>query len=73
MPKWLSLDQAGAHLGISRSTLYRMCNDGRLIARQLPGVRGKRFSVDDLEALLEPMKPRKPIEVDSRRRRRGSI
>ena len=75
MSGWLSMSQACAHLGISRSTLYRMCRDGRLSGRTLPGVRGLSFQLHELDALQVAVTPKPANEVAPAvaRRRRGSI
>lgn len=47
----LSLTAAAAYLGVSRSTLYRIIDDGRLPALRLRKTR--RVRVSDLEKLKE--------------------
>jgi len=70
MPGWLSLNQACSHLGLSRSTMYRMCGDGRLVAHELPGVRGLRFALEDLDALPAKLRPERS-RIKSKRK--GSL
>jgi excisionase family DNA binding protein len=63
------LNQACDYLGVSRPTIYRMCHDGRLAGHELPGVRGMRFLVQDLEALPNKL----PASGLPGRKRRGSL
>jgi excisionase family DNA binding protein len=70
MGGWLSLNQACSHLGLSRSTMYRMCEDGRLVAHELPGVRGLRFALEDLNTLPTKLRRGRNRVVT---RRRGSL
>jgi excisionase family DNA binding protein len=69
MPRWLSLNQACDYLGVSRPTIYRMCQDGRLAGHALPGIRGMRFLVQDLEALPNKL----PASAPRSSKRRGSL
>lgn len=47
----LSLTDAATHLGVSRSTLYRIIEDGRLPALKLR--KNRRVRLADLEKLKE--------------------
>lgn len=51
---WLTMNAAAAHLGVSRDTVYRLIDSGRLAGHRLAGVRGYRFRVEELDALAEP-------------------
>jgi excisionase family DNA binding protein len=56
MHRWLSLNQAADHLGVSRASVYRLCKAGLLAWLEVPGVQGRRFREEDLDSLLEPGK-----------------
>jgi diguanylate cyclase (GGDEF)-like protein/excisionase family DNA binding protein len=52
-PQWLRVRQASELLGVSPSTLRRWADSGKLASRRTPGGQ-RRFSRDDLAALLPP-------------------
>jgi excisionase family DNA binding protein len=54
MPEWLTLEEATAYLRVSRQTLYRWVQEGRLVAYELPSGRGRRLRREDLDDLLTP-------------------
>lgn len=47
---------AGAYLGVSRRSVFRMLDAGALRPVRLPGVRALRFDLRDLEQLVEGAK-----------------
>ncbi|NDY89854.1 citrate synthase family protein [Ideonella livida] len=50
-PLWWTADQAAAHLGVRRTSLYSYVSRGLLPAHPLPGGRGKRYRADDVRRL----------------------
>ena len=53
----LSASQAARHLGVSISTLRRWSDAGHVQAYRTPGGQ-RRFSVEQLDAFLESLRPR---------------
>ncbi|HEY7622586.1 MAG TPA: helix-turn-helix domain-containing protein [Solirubrobacteraceae bacterium] len=53
----LTASQAARHLGVSISTLRRWSDAGHLQAYRTPG-RQRRFSVEQLDAFLDSLRPR---------------
>lgn len=53
--RWLTVEEAAAALGVSRSSLFRMMNDGRLAAvkQYRPTTRKLYFWAPDLESWRE--------------------
>ena len=53
--RWLTVEEAAAALGVSRSSLFRMMNDGRLasVKQYRPTTRKLYFWAPDLESWLE--------------------
>jgi excisionase family DNA binding protein len=76
--EWLTLEEAAAYLKVSKQTVYRYCDQGKLRFYKLAGTGQRRFRRRDLEALLEPGWPGEGQPEGSagglgeRRRRRGS-
>jgi excisionase family DNA binding protein len=54
MSEWVTVDEAMQHLKVSRSTLYRWCDEGRLRYYELESGGGRRFKRDDLDRMLKP-------------------
>jgi excisionase family DNA binding protein len=57
MPEWLTVTEAMAYLKVSRRTLSRWCELGRLRFYELESGGGRRFKREDLDALLKPGGP----------------
>lgn len=55
---WMTVEEAMAYLKVSRPTLYRFMENGKLKYYKLAGTGTRRFRREDLDALLEPGKPR---------------
>ena len=53
----LTASQAARHLGVSISTLRRWSDAGHVQAYRTPGGQ-RRFSVEELDAFLESLRPR---------------
>ena len=53
--RWLTVEEAAAALGVSRSSLFRMMKDGRLdsVKQYRPTTRKLYFWAPDLESWLE--------------------
>ena len=50
MPKeWYTVSEAAEYLAISRRTVYKLCNEGRLAAYTLRENRSRRFRKKDLD------------------------
>lgn len=60
MPE-LKLSAAAEQLNVSRWTIYRLVEAGKLKAYVIDGVRGLRFRTEDLDALMVE-KPSKSVE-----------
>jgi excisionase family DNA binding protein len=52
-PRLLRLRETAAYLGVSVSSVYGLVERGVLNPLTLPGLRGPRFEIADLEALVE--------------------
>ncbi len=57
MPEWLTVREAAAYLRVTRSTIYRWCEEGRVRYFELEGGRGRRFDRADLDGLLREVTP----------------
>ena len=57
-----SVQDAAEFLGVSDSTIRRYISDGRLSAYRLGDERLIRIQRQDLESLLSPIEPNKPLE-----------
>jgi len=57
VPEWLTPSQAAAYLQVTRQTIYRWCDEGRLPFHELQSGGGRRFNREDLDALLTPGSP----------------
>jgi excisionase family DNA binding protein len=58
--RWLSVDEAARHLGVSRATVFKLAGEGRLnVSRPTPGT--TRFDREELDRYM----------VGAARRRRG--
>lgn len=51
---WLTISEAAAYLKVTRNTLYRWCEAGRLRYYELESGGGRRFKREDLDQLLRP-------------------
>lgn len=49
---WLTLNEAAIYLRVSRATIYRFCERGRLRWHELTS-EGRRFRREDLDGLLQ--------------------
>jgi len=54
MTDWLTIEEATQYLRVSKQTLYRWVQDGRLVSYELPSGRGRRLKREDLDDLLKP-------------------
>jgi excisionase family DNA binding protein len=54
MLEWMTVAQAAAYLKVNRNTIYRWCESGRLRYYELETGGGRRFRLEDLDALLVP-------------------
>lgn len=52
-PGWMTVDQAAAHFGIGRTTVYRLIGSGEWPSSRLPGMRHRRFSPEDIARITE--------------------
>lgn len=52
--QWLTLEQAAAYVQVTKPTLYRWMQQGKLPFYQLAGTGYRRFKREDLDALMEP-------------------
>lgn len=50
---WLNVKEAAEYLGVSRQTIYRLIQQGRLGYFEVEGVLGKRIRKMDLDALIK--------------------
>jgi excisionase family DNA binding protein len=50
--RWLTVREACDYLRVGRSTLYRLMDARQLAYHELPSGGGRRFLVDDLDAVL---------------------
>ena len=50
MEQWMSIDDAAAHLGVSRRTIYRRVQAGEIQDRQVNGQREICVTVNDIES-----------------------
>lgn len=59
MSEWVSAKEALAILGVSRSRLYQMVDEGKLTAYESPARKWWRFRQEDVEALAQyrPVNP----------------
>ena len=60
VPEWLTVAQACSYLKVSRRTLYRWCDEGKLRYYEMEGGGRRRFDKEDLDGLLTLAKPGKP-------------
>lgn len=51
--EWMTADEAAAHLGVSRPTLYAYVSRGRLRAQVQPGQRARRYRRSEVERLAQ--------------------
>lgn len=62
MPEWLTVAEATAYLKVTRRTLYRWCEQGRLRYYELESGGGRRFKREDLDKLLRPSRREAMVE-----------
>lgn len=55
---WMTVEQAMAYLQVSRATLYRFMESGKLKYYTLAGTGFRRFKREDLDAVLELGSPK---------------
>ncbi len=65
MPGWLSVDEAAEYLRVSRRTIYKFTQDGRLPAYVLGPKRTRRFRRVDLDKVPTLLNPRRPAGFNS--------
>lgn len=53
VPDWLTVTEACAYLKVSRRTLYRWCDEGKLPFYEMEGGGRRRFDKADLDGLLK--------------------
>ena len=52
VPKeWFTVEEAGEYPGVSRRTIYKLCQEGRLAAYTLAEQRTRRFRKSDLDSV----------------------
>jgi excisionase family DNA binding protein len=51
--KWFNPTEAMQHLGVSRTSLYKLMDDGQLPFYMVKGIRKRRIQKEDLDALME--------------------
>ncbi|MEM7127026.1 MAG: helix-turn-helix domain-containing protein [Chloroflexota bacterium] len=61
-PTWLTLSQAETYLQVSRRTVYRLMEEGRLPYFRISGTRQRRFQKSDLDKLMIPEDPNTPVD-----------
>ena len=54
MHEWFSLKEAAHYLRVSRRTMYNLMDRGVLRWHEIPGLRGRWFKREDLDALRQP-------------------
>ena len=52
--EWLSLKEAAHYLRVSRRTMYNLMDRGVLRCHEIPGLRGRWFKREELDALRRP-------------------
>ncbi len=57
VPDWLTVTEACSYLKVSRRTLYRWCDEGKLPYYEMEGGGRRRFDKTDLDGLLKLAKP----------------
>jgi excisionase family DNA binding protein len=55
---WMNVKEAAGYLGVSRQTIYRLIQSGKLSYFEVQGVRGKRIRKGDLDALIKEVPAR---------------
>ena len=56
MPTWLTGKEAMEHLRVSKPTFYKLVKESRITPYTIPGVADPRYSREELDAMLLPMK-----------------
>lgn len=56
LKEWLNAKEATEYLGVSRTTLYKLMDEGALPFQNVKGVQKRRISKADLDALLQSSK-----------------
>jgi hypothetical protein len=65
--RWVTVEQAAAHLGISIVTLWRGVTDGRITPPSYPSEKSPRFNLDVIDSDMERVR-RLPMEHEAGRR-----
>lgn len=52
--EWMNATEATAYLGVSRATLYKLMDEGKLAYQNVKGVQKRKIRKSDLDALFEP-------------------
>jgi|LSQX01.2.fsa_nt_gb excisionase family DNA binding protein len=55
MPEWMTVEDVCEYLQVSKSTVFRWTNQGKLPAYKFGGAR--RYKREDVDALAEPIVP----------------
>jgi excisionase family DNA binding protein len=61
-PAFLTVDQAAARIGVSRSTVYELVHEGRLTMVAVRG-RVRRVTAESIEAFIEDAPPVDPEDL----------
>ena len=50
--EWFTVEEAAEYLRVSRRTIYKLIQEGKLPALQIGKERGRRFRIEDLDKVL---------------------
>lgn len=65
MQEWFTVDEAARYLRVSRRTIYKLTQDGRLATYRIGKQRHRRFQRVDLDRVASPIKMDAMDEVPS--------
>jgi excisionase family DNA binding protein len=68
--QWFNPSEAAAYLGISRATLYKLMDKGKLPFVGVLGIQKRRIRKADLDLLLSPSVPRNAVKKEKRKARK---
>lgn len=60
--EWLTVEEAAQYLRVSKRTIYKLTEDGRLRAFRIGKERHRRFRRDDLDAVPQQIGRKTPAE-----------
>lgn len=60
--EWFTVEEAAEYLSISRRTIYKLTQEGRLSAFRIGRERHRRFRKEDLDRALQPVEEIKNLE-----------